>query len=80
MAEREKWDPERMKSPVEAIRSKKMGSYKAYGAFNVPQSTLELYVNDRQKISSETIKTKLGRKQDLPCEAENCLAEHCLLM
>ena len=26
------------------------------------------------------MKTKLGRKQVLPCEAENDLAEHCLLM
>jgi hypothetical protein len=32
------------------------------------------------KSSSETIKTKLGRKQVLPCEAENGLAEHCILM
>jgi hypothetical protein len=46
----------------------------------LPQTTLERYVNDWQKISSETIKTKLGRKQVLPCEAENCPAEHCLLM
>ena len=29
---------------------------------------------------SETVKTKLVRKQVLPCEAENDLAEHCLLM
>jgi hypothetical protein len=68
-----------MKAPVEAIRNKEMGSYKACRIFNVPQ-TLERYVNDRQKISSETIKTKLGGKQVLPCEAENGLAEHCLLM
>jgi hypothetical protein len=26
------------------------------------------------------VKTKLGRKQVLPCEAENYLAEYCLLM
>ena len=57
-----------------------MGSYKASRDFNVPQTTLERYVKDRQKSSSVTVKTKLGRKQVLPCEAENDLAEHCLFM
>jgi hypothetical protein len=80
MAQRKKWDPERMKALVEAVRSKEMGSYKASRVFNVPQTTLELYVNDRQKISSETIMTKVGRKQVLPYGAENGLAEHCLLI
>jgi hypothetical protein len=70
MAQGKKWDPERMKTAIEAIRNKEMGSYKASRGFNVPQTTLERYVNDRQKISNETIKTKLGRKQVLPCEAE----------
>ena len=56
-----------------------MGSYKASRVFNVPQTKLERYVKDRQKSSSETVKTKLGRTQVLPCEAEN-VAEHCLLM
>jgi uncharacterized HAD superfamily protein len=69
-----------MKAPLEAMRSKEMGSYKASRVSNVPQTTLERYVNDRQKILSETIKTKLGRKQVLPCEADNGLIEHCLLM
>jgi hypothetical protein len=41
MAQRKKWDPERMKTPVEAVRSKEMGSYKASRVFNVPQTTLE---------------------------------------
>jgi hypothetical protein len=57
-----------------------MGSYKASRVFNLPQTTLEHYVNNRQESSSETIKTKLGRKQVLPCEAEIDLAEHCFLM
>jgi len=48
--------------------------------FNLPHTTLRRYVKDRQKSSSETEKTKLGKKQVLPCEAENDLAEHCLLM
>jgi len=57
-----------------------MGSHKASTVFNIPQTTPERYVKNRQKSSSETVKTKLGRKQVLPCDAENDLAEHCLLM
>ena len=34
-------------------------------------NTTERYVKDRQKTSSETVKTKLSRRQVLPCEAEN---------
>ena len=80
MAQRKKWDPDRMKAAIEAIRNKEMDSYKASRVFNVPQTTLERYVKDRQKSSSEAVKTKLGRKQVLSCAAENDLAEHCLLM
>jgi len=69
-----------MKAVIEAIRNKEMGRYKASRIFSVPQTKLERYVMDRQKSSSETVKTKLGRKQVLPCEAENDLAEHCLSM
>jgi len=57
-----------------------MGSFKASRVFNIPQTALERYVKDQQKSSSETVKTKLCRKQVLPCEAENDLAKHCLLM
>jgi hypothetical protein len=79
MAQRKKLDPERLKAATEAIRNKDMGSYRASRVFNVPQTTLERYVKDRQENSSETVKTKLSRKQVLPCEAENDLAERCLL-
>jgi hypothetical protein len=74
------WDPERMKAAIKAIRNREMGSYKASRFFKVPQTTLERYVKDQQKSSSETVKTKLGMKQVLRCEAENDLAEHCLLI
>jgi len=80
MAQGKNWDPERMKAAIEAVRNKEMGSYKSSRVFNVPQTTLERYVKDRQKSSNKTVKTKLGRKQVLPCEAENDLAEHTLLM
>ena len=64
-----------MKAAIEATRNKEMGSYKPARVFNIPQTTLQLYVKDRQKSSSETVKTKLSRKQVLPCEGENDLAE-----
>jgi len=69
-----------MKAAIEALSNKEMGSYKASRVFNVPQTTPERYVKDRQKSSSKTAKTKLGRKQVLPCEAESDLVENCLLM
>ena len=80
MAQRKILNHERMKAALEDIRNKEMGSYKASRVFSLPQTTLERYVKDRQKSSREIVKTKLGRKQVLTCEAENNLAEHCLLM
>jgi hypothetical protein len=38
-----------MKAAIEALRNKDVGSYKASRVFNVPQTTLEHYVKDRQK-------------------------------
>jgi hypothetical protein len=61
MAQRKKWDPERMKAAIVTMRNKEMGSYKASRILNVPQKTLERYIKDREKISNEAIKTKLGR-------------------
>jgi hypothetical protein len=75
-----KWDPERMKAAIEAMRNKQMGSYRASRVFTVPQTTLERCIEDREKSSTEAIKPKLGRKQVLSCAAENDVAEHRLLM
>jgi len=69
-----------MNKAIEAIRSKEMGSYRASTVFNVPQTTPERCVEDWQKSSSETVETKLGWKLVIPCEAENYLSEHCLVM
>ena len=77
---KEKWDPDRRKAAVEVVRNKEVGSYKASRVFDVRQTTLECYVKDRQKSSGEEVKTKLDRKLVLPCEVENDMAEHCLLM
>ena len=69
-----------MKVAIEAIRNKEMGSYKTSRVFSEPYTTLERYLKDRQESSSETEKTKQVRKQVLPCEAQNDLAENCPLM
>jgi len=61
-AQRKKWDPEIRKAAIEAIRNKEMGGYKASRVFSIPQTTLDCYVQDRQKSASETAKTKLVRK------------------
>ena len=80
MTRKKNWDPKRIKTATEATRNEEKSSYKASRVFSVPQTTPEPYVKDRQKSSSETVTTKLGRKQVLPCEAQNDLAEYCLLM
>jgi len=51
-----------MKAATEVMRNKEMRSYKASRVFGVPQTKPQRYVKDRQKISSEAITTKLGRK------------------
>ena len=56
MARREKWDPERMKTAIEAMKNGEMGSYKASRVFILPQTTLQRYVKDRQKSSIEAVK------------------------
>jgi hypothetical protein len=69
-----------MKAATEVMRNKEVGSYKASRIFSIPQTTLERYIKDWQNSSSETVKTKLGKKHIFPCEAENDLSEHCLVM
>ena len=64
----------------EALRNKEMGSYVSSRVFNLSQTTLECYVKNRQESSDDAVKTKLGRKKILPCEAENDLTEYCLLL
>ena len=52
-----------MKAAIQAMRNEEMGSYKASRVFNLPQTTLQLYVKDRQKSSSEAIKqNRVGSK------------------
>jgi hypothetical protein len=60
-----------MNAAIEVMRNKELGRYKTCRVFNVPQTTLQRYDKHLQKSSSEATKTKLGRRQVLPCEGEN---------
>jgi hypothetical protein len=52
-----------MKTAIEALRNTEMGSYKASRVFNLPQTTLQQYVKDRQKSSNKAIKqNRVGSK------------------
>ncbi|KAJ8956832.1 hypothetical protein NQ318_014246 [Aromia moschata] len=44
MAPRKRWDDEQMKAAITAVRHKEMGYLKAAKIFNIPQTTLERYV------------------------------------
>jgi hypothetical protein len=46
-----------MKAATEAMRNKEMGNYTTSRVFNLPQTTLQSYVKDRES-SSEGIKQK----------------------
>jgi len=41
MARRKKWDPERIKAATEAMRNKKMDSYKESRVFKLATNTIE---------------------------------------
>jgi len=47
-----------MKAAIEAMRSKELGGYTVSRVFNLPQTTLQSYVKDRQESSSEAIQQK----------------------
>jgi phosphotransferase system IIB component len=54
-----------MQVTIGAMKNKENCRYKVSKVFNLKQ--LRLNVKDREKNSSERIKTKVGRKQVLPC-------------
>jgi len=45
-----------MKATIEAMRNEETGSYKVSRVFSLPHITLQRYVKDRQKSSSEATK------------------------
>jgi hypothetical protein len=77
MSGTKKWDPERIKAAVTAIRKKEMGSFKASCDFRVPQTTLARYVNLESSSANRT-ETKLGREPVLSPSLEENLVQHCL--
>jgi hypothetical protein len=77
---RKKWDFERMKLAVAAVKEKKMGYLKAAKTFGVPKSTLENYVNDKTKDVDELCNTRMGRKCVLGEDLEKDLVKYCKKM
>jgi hypothetical protein len=71
VVQRKKWETEWMKD--EDLKNKEMGSSKSLRVFKVLETTLELYVKDRQKNSGVAVKPNLSRKKILPCEAKRRL-------
>jgi hypothetical protein len=44
-----------MMAAIEAMKNEELDSYRASRVFSLPQTTLQRYVEDRQKSSSEAI-------------------------
>jgi hypothetical protein len=59
---------------VKATRQNRLGSYKVSG-FNIPQTTLDRHVKDRQKRSSEAIERTLCVKELISYDMENMLCD-----
>lgn len=74
-----KWNPENMKNAIEAIKSNQMGYLKASKIFNVPKSTLELYVKRGQPLEKQCT-LQIRRKPVLTPEIEEDLVQYCLEM
>ena len=68
-----------MKAAIEAMRNEQMSSYKAFSFQLTTNNTTALCWRPTVKLKWSS-KKELGRKQVLPCEVENDLAEHCLVM
>lgn len=57
-----KWDPDRVKNAVKAVRKRQMGSFKASRIFNILQTTLERYVNMSDQGDGSGSPNAIGRK------------------
>ena len=68
-----------MKAPIKTMRDKEIGSCKASWVPVYHKQHQSVMLKTREKLKWSN-KTKLGGKQVLPCEVENDLTEHCLLM
>jgi len=55
--------------------SEEQGNWQLQSVQILQRTAPERFVKDQQESSSEATKTELGRKQVLPCEAENDLVE-----
>ncbi|KAJ4425644.1 hypothetical protein ANN_27840 [Periplaneta americana] len=74
-----KWDTNDMIKVITSVREKKMGLRKAVKLYNVPQTTLQRFVNNNMS-PEECVKLKIGRKTVLPAELEKQLVEFLVEM
>ncbi|KAJ4440331.1 hypothetical protein ANN_08470 [Periplaneta americana] len=74
-----KWDTNDMIKAITSVREKKMGLRKAVKLYNVPQTTLQRFVNNNMS-PEECVKLKIGRKTVLPAELEKQLVEFLVEM
>ncbi|KAJ4446552.1 hypothetical protein ANN_13249 [Periplaneta americana] len=67
-----KWDTNDMIKAITSVREKKMGLRKAVKLYNVPQTTLQRFINNNMS-PEECVKLKIERKTVLPAELEKQL-------
>lgn len=80
---RRSWDPEVMKTAVNAVLNKEMGYLKAAKCFGVPQTTLEDYVRKCKNSDldiNKIVHQAIGRRPVLTQEIEDELARYCQVM
>ena len=59
------WDAKSMMKAIVSVREKKMGLRKAVSLYQVPQTTLQRFVNS-DKTPEECVNLKVGRKSVSP--------------
>ncbi|KAG8241862.1 hypothetical protein J6590_077131 [Homalodisca vitripennis] len=79
VANRKKWDPERMKCAVLAAKDKEIESFKAARIFNVPQTTIERF--DKIGNNSDGLSTPnpISRPATLKV-IDDDLAKYCIII
>lgn len=73
------WDAKSMMKAIVSVREKKMGLRKAVSLYQVPQTTLQRFVNS-DKTPEECVNLKVGRKSVLPAELETELVNYLIEM
>ncbi|KAI4454143.1 helix-turn-helix psq domain [Holotrichia oblita] len=73
------WDAQSMMKAIVSVREKKMGLRKAVKLYEVPQTSLQRFINS-DKTPEERVNLKVGRKPVLPANLETELVEYLIEM